>query len=49
MLTVEEVLADENFKHFTRKEAEVYIQDLEQFCMMAYQMYTERKNRGLIE
>ena len=47
MLTVDEVLTTKGFKHLTREEAQEYIDNLIQFCMVLYQLYTRRGENGL--
>ena len=40
MLTVDEVLTTKGFEHFTREEAEEYIQSMIQFCVIMYTTYS---------
>lgn len=46
-VTVEEVLADENFKHLSREEAEEYVQTLERYCELMFQMWLDKENGKL--
>lgn len=40
MLTADEVLTTIGFEHFTREEAEEYIQSMIQFCVIMYSIYS---------
>ncbi len=41
MLTVDEVLTTKGFEHFTKEEAEEYIQAMVQFCVIVYTTYSK--------
>jgi len=47
MLTVDEVLTTKGFEHLTREEAQEYIENMVQFCMVLYQLYTRKEENGL--
>ena len=40
MLTVDEVLRTKGFEHYTKEEAEEYIQSMVQFCVIMYTTYS---------
>lgn len=41
MLTVNEVLTTKGLEHFTKEEAEDYIQAMVQFCVIVYTTYSK--------
>lgn len=38
-LTVDEVLTTKGFEHLSKKEAKEYIETVERYCLMMYQLY----------
>ena len=44
MLTVDEVLTTKGFEHFTKEEAEEYIESIRKYCLIRYKLYFSLNN-----